>query len=159
MNPKRSAGDLSASTFNNYKRNGKLPWTALFAGSVEALRNPKLSDRARTLWLFMQPIFGKHDGYLLDDSRDPMSVPTLANRLWRPADQVGQDIDKLVKFEILRRRDDGTIFDPFMVNDKGSQNSLEEARSERGKVDDQIETYLNRQGSPSGNGVSTLPQY
>ena len=116
MNPLKSAADLSPSTFNDRKRHGKLPWTALFADSVQACLNPKLSDRTIRTWLLMQPMLSAGSGYLLDYD-EPMSVAALATKIWREPKQVNTDIDNLVKFDLLRRDDEGTVFDPVMVND------------------------------------------
>jgi hypothetical protein len=154
MNLRKSAGDLSSSTFNNYKRNGKLPWSALFADSVQACLNPKLSDRAVRVWILTQPILRMSDGYLMDGD-EPMTVSGLAHKIWQEPKKLESDIEKLVKFDLLRRRDDGTIFDPVMVNDCDPENGQNLVK----EVGGQIETYLNKQGSPSKDAISNLPQY
>lgn len=148
MNPRKSAADLSPSTFNNYKRNRKLTFTALYADSVTSCQNPKLTDRAVRTWLLMQPILGMNVGYLGD-------VDTLAGKIWREPFQVNADIEKLVKFDLLRRDDEGTIFDPVMVNDLDgvvSHNSQKLTKVT-------FERCLDRQGSLSTNANPTLPQH
>ena len=152
MNPRKSAADLSPSTFNDRKRNGKLPWTALFADSVQACLNPKLSDRSKVVWLLMQPMLGAGSGYLLDDG-EPMSVAALATKIWREPKQVSTDIDNLVKFDLLRIDDEGAVFDPVMANNLAGYDR----RNQEKQGGDQIETCPNRHSSLSRNANPKLP--
>src|SRR5215469_17948252 len=100
MNHKKSHTDYSDSTFSNYVRNGKLPFTALFSDSVQQLLNQNLKDRQVRTWILMQPVLGAHGGYLLDDSGGPLSLQDLSGKLWRSAEDLGKDIDKLIKFDL-----------------------------------------------------------
>jgi hypothetical protein len=154
MNPRKSAADLSPSTFNDRKRHGKMQWTALFADSVQACLNPKLSDRSKVVWLLLQPMLGAGSGYLLDDG-EPMSVAALATKIWREPKQVNTDIDNLVKFDLLRRDDGGAVFDPVMVNDLEGVARRNLEKNGGG----QIETYLNEYGSLSKNANPKVSQY
>jgi hypothetical protein len=114
----KSASELSPSTFNRKKREGKLTWTKLFSDSVLALMNPNVSDRARSLWLLIQPILGEHDGFLRDINGDPHTAASLALRLFCRGN-VDSDLRKLIKLGILEE-ENGVVYCPFMTRDKGT---------------------------------------
>lgn len=60
--------------------------------------------------MLMQPILRMAGGSLED-------ADALASKIWRKPYEVIADIEKLVRWDLLRRDDEGTVFDPVMVND------------------------------------------
>jgi hypothetical protein len=148
MNPRKSAADLSPSTFNQYR----LPYTKLFLESVQATMNPKVSDRATVTWLRLQPILRTASGYLLENG-EPYDDHVLASKIWRELPQLTKDLETLVKFDLLRSRDDGVIFDPLMVLDIEGKKG----RNGRNTPPGQFETYANAEGSPSEGAISKFP--
>jgi hypothetical protein len=118
--PRLTASELSPSTFARKKREGKLPWTKLFADSIQTLMSHKISDRARSLWLITQPILGEHDGYLLDLHSQPHTPQSLSLCLHgRDSSQIDNDLKKLIQYGALSK-ENGTVFCPIMVKDKGA---------------------------------------
>jgi hypothetical protein len=97
---RKSSANYSASTFARKRREGKLPWTKLFSESVQTLMNPHISDRARALWLLMQPILGEHDGYLMDLNGQPHTPDSLARSL-HGRGHVETDLRKLIQYGAL----------------------------------------------------------
>jgi len=114
--------ELSTSTFQRKKREGKLPWTKLFSESVQAFASPNISDRLRALYFLIQPILGEHDGYLLDFDNRPHTPSSLSRRLFGRG-HIETDLRKLVRYGILDEQN-GVIFCPFMVRDKGKNSNI-----------------------------------
>jgi hypothetical protein len=117
MSNRKNSTNYSPSTFARKKREGKLPWTKLFSESVHVLMSPHVSDRARSLWLLIQPILGEHDGYLLDLNGGPHTADSLARCLYGRG-HVDTDLAKLIQYGALSDNN-RIIFCPMMVKDTG----------------------------------------
>jgi hypothetical protein len=93
----------------------------------------------------MQPLLNRseREGYLVEDGA-PMSLEALADITWKNEVDLDSEIQQLVRFRLLKRDEDGVIFDPWMVADKlARSNEEEENMSPNGDL------------SPSGDKVIT----
>ena len=107
----KAVTELTASTFQRKKREGKLPWTKLFNESVQVLMNPKVSDRARSLWLLTQPILGENDGYLLDSNKRPHTPSSLSRCLFG-REHIESDLKRLIQYGALDKASTLTKIEP-----------------------------------------------
>jgi hypothetical protein len=115
MNNKKRPSDLSPETFKKYRANGKLPRTSLFRDTVRDLREFPLSNEARLTWVYLQPFLGNRErwGYLVNGD-DPIPIKWLAFIWRREEDDLGAEIEDLVKCQLLGK-DGDFIFDPMMI--------------------------------------------
>jgi hypothetical protein len=115
---KKNIIDLAPATFSDKRKNGLLPWTKLYAESVQNFKNPAIPDRAKVVWVLLQPLLKRSEepGFLVEEGK-PMSIQSLAMELWRDEQQLTDDIETLLRCRWLKRDERGVILDPIMVLD------------------------------------------
>jgi hypothetical protein len=123
VNPKKHPTELAPSTFARQRKSGQLPWSKLFAESVQELKNPALSDKAKVTWILLQPILNRSErpGYLVEGGK-PISFQSLAQQLWRTESDLTQGVKELLECGMLKK-DRRTFYDPMMVIDKAASES------------------------------------
>ena len=114
MNNRKSIDDLSK---NYLKNKGKrfYNWSKLWAQKVTEINNSKLTPSEKLTYFLLHPALNEHGGYLKED------LKYLAARFHLDEFKLASHIDKLVKVDALRKRDDGMVYDARMVEDIGEE--------------------------------------
>jgi hypothetical protein len=165
MPAKKDIADLSPQTFFDKRRRGLMPWSKLFAESVQNLKNPAIPVSAKLAWVLMQPIMSRSDepGFLLENGK-PIELADLAVELWIDAEQLKQDIETLLRFRWLRRDERGFIFDPFMEKDSKAspqkwgdvRPTVEKSREEERRGDNSL-LLLDDTHTPTKDAPAAAP--
>jgi hypothetical protein len=135
MNPPKSPIDLAPSTFARQRAHGLLPWSRLYAETVQTLFHVRTSDKAKLAWIRLQPILNRseEEGYLIEDGA-PMTMRSLARQICKTEAALEREIQELIEVRLLKK-DGDTIYDPIMVLDKkaGAQPSQQKDSSKSGE--------------------------
>jgi hypothetical protein len=150
MNHRKGIADLSATSFRRNRAAGKLPWSKLYSETVIAVNTPRLTNSAKLSFFLLQPTLNKGSGYLTEELR------LVAASLGLEEEKLSKDIDRLIKVDVLRRRDDGIIFDPAMVTD--AQIRMGE-KVEKGEVLENFPKYSEISEQHSSNDDVSLGSF
>jgi len=122
---KKKTVDLAPATFADKRKNGLLPWSKLYAESVQNFKNPAIPDRVKVTWILLQPILKRSEeiGCLVENGQ-PMSIGDVAMEIWRDEKELLDDIEALIRFRWLRRDERGVTLDPVMVLDYAATQFL-----------------------------------
>jgi hypothetical protein len=178
MNPKKSARDLSISTFARHRATGKLPFVPVLRDTIRDLFEYNLSDSARLLFIRLQPFLCNRaaPGFLTNEEGEAISVERLA-KFWRTKSvTIECALEELIDFELIRKSD-GMLYDPAMRNflmASDYRRNVNESRKhhqndERSRSNRKSESYSNHSttvpnstqantGLPNGTGLSSSEQ-
>jgi hypothetical protein len=128
----KRASELAVSTFSQRITLGKLPYSPLFAESVNDLFDFDLSDSARLTWLRLQPLFANRvsPGNLVDERTNGATSLAILAAKWRKQEsELVRDMEELDKCRLIVKS--GEFWsDPMMVAFYDTNNPTEAGSDE-----------------------------